>query len=119
MLKELQETVGKEQFYKNLGNIEKKCRVMEPKETCVEAGEFANEYEQARLPELGQEKMVPQELQKEPRKKLQEIQVWKCAYYGLMGHFFLRTSAEKGFRHRERTDASMQSWRQKLTKFPE
>ena len=45
-----------------LGNTEKKLRIMErsPK-TCVEAGEFANEYEQGRLQEPGQEKILTQD----------------------------------------------------------
>ena len=53
-IEELQEIVGKEQFYNSL-----KLRIMERRpKTCVEAGEFADEYEQARLQEPGQGKTV-------------------------------------------------------------
>ena len=59
---ELQEIVGKEQFCKTLGNIEKKLQVMElSAKTCVEAEEFADEYEQARLQEPRQEKTLTQD----------------------------------------------------------
>ena len=45
-----------------LGSTEKKLRIMEcsPK-TCVEAGEFSDEYEQGRLQEPGQEKILTQD----------------------------------------------------------
>ena len=100
---DLQEIVGKEQFYKTLGNTEKKLRVMErsPK-TCVEACEFADEYEQARLQEPGQEKILTQD----PRKKsTQEVPLRKCGFCGLIGH-----STEEC---RKRLSASQQSGKEK------
>ena len=49
--------------------------------SCIEAGEFA-EYEQARLQEPGQEKIVTQD----PRKKsTQEVPLRKCGSCGLIG----------------------------------
>ena len=52
--------------------------------TCIEAGEFANEYEQARLQEPGQEKTLTQD----PRKKFTqaEVPLRKCGFCGLIGH---------------------------------
>ena len=87
----LQEIVGKEQFYKTMVNTEKKLRIMEhnPK-TCVDAGEFADEYEQASLQEPGQEKTLTQD----PRNKLTYAVVpllncgvrWKNVAKGLRLH---------------------------------
>ena len=81
---EVQQLIGKEQFLIFLGSTEQSLWVMEKKpETCVAAGELADEYEQARRgPRIDTESV----LNPSWRKPVQFPKTVKCGFCGLKGH---------------------------------
>ena len=83
---EVQQLIGKEQFLISLGSAEQSLWVMEKKpETCVAAGELADEYEQARRSTRIDTGSV---LDPGRRKPVQfpKTSISKCVFCGLKGH---------------------------------
>ena len=81
---EVQQLIGKEQFLIFLGSTEQSLWVMEKKpETCVAAGELADEYEQARR---GPRIDTGSVLNPGWRKPVQFPKTVKCGFCGLKGH---------------------------------
>ena len=83
---EVQQLIGKEQFLISLGSAEQSLWVMEKKpETCVAAGELADEYEQARRSTRIDTGSV---LDPGRRKPVQfpKTSISKCGFCGLKGH---------------------------------
>ena len=80
---EVQQLIGKEQFLISLGSTEQSLWVKKKPETCVAAGELADEYEQARRGPRIDTKSV---LDPGRRKPVQFPNPSNCGFCGLRGH---------------------------------